>query len=82
MVNSELGFDPFRSGCSEIFGRDRQIAAIFPFGVAADLETAAEAKGEVASRIEPRERRKVADHIVERDFAAAGGKVERVRVKR
>src|SRR6267378_7833277 len=72
MVNGRLGFAPkWSSARSEVFGSDRQIAAIISLGVAAHPEAPAESKGEVPRRIEMRHRGEVARNIVKRDLSAA-----------
>src|SRR3954447_14549188 len=56
---------------SLIFNRNRKIAAVFTIRVAADSHAAGESESEVARRIEPRKRGKVARDVLETDCAAA-----------
>ena len=58
MVNAALGSsDRCRMRRSLIFDGDRKVAAIIAVGIAGDVQPAAEAEGQVARRIEPRQRR-------------------------
>src|SRR5947208_1459918 len=56
---------------SLILNRNGKIAAIFTIRIAADSYAAAESESEVARRIEPRKRGKIARHVLETDRAAA-----------
>src|SRR5881392_1377734 len=71
MVNPSLGFLPKWTCTSEIFDRDRKIAAVLAVSIAGHDQPPAKAKAQVTGGIEPRKRRQVGRHLVEGDMPPA-----------